>query len=61
MRATRACGRCRACIAGLEQFCKRGEMLGKRRDGGYAECIVVPAAAAWTWRWNSPACRPLTQ
>lgn len=40
------CGRCAQCVAGREQFCSRGEMIGKHRDGGYAECIVVPAINA---------------
>src|SRR5438477_442463 len=36
------CGQCRYCRRGLEQFCASGEMIGKHRDGGYAEFIVVP-------------------
>jgi 2-desacetyl-2-hydroxyethyl bacteriochlorophyllide A dehydrogenase len=36
------CGQCRFCQAGTEQFCPTGEMIGKHRDGGYAEFIVVP-------------------
>jgi 2-desacetyl-2-hydroxyethyl bacteriochlorophyllide A dehydrogenase len=35
------CGRCRFCQAGIEQFCPAGEMIGKHRDGGFAEFIVV--------------------
>lgn len=38
-----SCGECDACRHGGEQFCIRGEMLGKERDGGYAERIVIPA------------------
>lgn len=37
------CGHCRYCDAGREQFCVRGAMIGKHRDGGYAETIVAPA------------------
>ena len=37
------CGQCRSCIAGREQFCSHGAMIGKHRDGGFAELIVVPA------------------
>lgn len=37
------CGNCRYCIAGSEQFCSSGGMIGKSVDGGYAEFIVVPA------------------
>ncbi len=38
-----SCGECDACVRGGEQFCVRGEMLGKERDGGFAERIAVPA------------------
>jgi propanol-preferring alcohol dehydrogenase len=36
------CGECAFCRAGNEQFCPSAEMIGKHRDGGYAEFIVVP-------------------
>lgn len=41
------CGECAFCVAGNEQFCSRGEMIGKHRDGGYAEFIVVPARSVF--------------
>jgi D-arabinose 1-dehydrogenase-like Zn-dependent alcohol dehydrogenase len=41
------CGRCDFCKRGLEQFCRSGEMIGKHRDGGYAEFIKVPGANAF--------------
>ena len=37
------CGTCEFCVRGLEQFCRSGQMIGKHRDGGYAEFINVPA------------------
>jgi propanol-preferring alcohol dehydrogenase len=37
------CGECHYCSRGTEQFCVKGEMIGKHRDGGYAEFIAVPA------------------
>ena len=37
------CGECEYCSRGSEQFCHRGAMLGKHRDGGYAEYVAVPA------------------
>ena len=37
------CGECHYCRLGHEQFCVHGQMIGKHRDGGYAEYIVVPA------------------
>jgi propanol-preferring alcohol dehydrogenase len=36
------CGRCIFCKTGTEQFCPTAQMIGKHRDGGYAEFIVVP-------------------
>jgi D-arabinose 1-dehydrogenase-like Zn-dependent alcohol dehydrogenase len=42
----RTCGECPSCRRAGEQFCERGEMIGKHCDGGYAESIVVPAANA---------------
>ncbi|MDP9004151.1 MAG: zinc-binding dehydrogenase [Verrucomicrobiota bacterium] len=36
------CGECVFCENGTEQFCPTAQMIGKHRDGGYAEFIVVP-------------------
>lgn len=41
-----SCGTCERCTRYGEQFCAQGAMLGKERDGGYAERIVVPASNA---------------
>lgn len=41
-----SCGTCARCKRHGEQFCATGEMLGKERDGGYAQRIVVPAINA---------------
>jgi len=41
------CGSCEFCTRGLEQFCCTGEMIGKHRDGGYAEFIKVPGRNAF--------------
>jgi len=40
------CGDCYYCSRGSEQFCPEGAMIGKHRDGGYAEYIAVPARSA---------------
>ncbi len=40
------CGSCRMCRRAGEQFCESGRMIGKERDGGYAETIVVPSQNA---------------
>jgi propanol-preferring alcohol dehydrogenase len=41
------CGFCEFCQKGNEQFCTSGKMIGKYRDGGYAEYITVPARSAF--------------
>ena len=41
------CGDCLYCSLGSEQFCTSGQMLGKNRDGGYAEYISLPARNAF--------------
>ena len=41
------CGTCGFCLRGLEQFCPSGQMIGKHRDGGYAEFIKVPGRSAF--------------
>src|SRR5437868_468476 len=42
------CGTCEFCVREQEQFCGSGQMIGKHRDGGYAEFIKVPARNAFT-------------
>lgn len=42
------CGDCAYCHRGSEQFCTSGQMIGKHRDGGYAEFLVVPARSAFS-------------
>ena len=41
------CQCCDFCKRGLEQFCRSGQMIGKDRDGGYAEFIKVPGRNAF--------------
>jgi propanol-preferring alcohol dehydrogenase len=41
-----ACTACRRCATGYDQFCPHGQMLGKGRDGGYAEQILIPSRNA---------------
>lgn len=40
------CGSCGMCLTGREQWCPSAEMIGKDRDGGYAEYISVPVRNA---------------
>lgn len=41
------CGQCSYCHRGTEQFCASGQMIGKYRDGGYAEFIRIPARSVF--------------
>jgi propanol-preferring alcohol dehydrogenase len=41
------CGICEFCLRGLEQFCGSAQMIGKHRDGGYAEFIKAPGRNAF--------------
>jgi len=40
------CGVCAYCQQGSEQFCGSAAMMGKHREGGYAEYVVMPARCA---------------
>jgi len=37
-----SCGHCEACLSGNDNFCREYDMIGYRRDGGYAELVAVP-------------------
>jgi NADPH:quinone reductase-like Zn-dependent oxidoreductase len=37
-----SCGRCEACLAGVDNECPHYDVLGYRSDGGYAELLRVP-------------------
>lgn len=39
-----ACGRCEYCSAGRSNLCLTGGGLGVRRNGGYAEKVLIPEA-----------------
>jgi propanol-preferring alcohol dehydrogenase len=41
------CGNCSWCAKGNEQFCETGTMIGKSREGGYAEFIAIPARSVF--------------
>lgn len=36
------CGQCHYCNRGIEQFCSSSRMIGKYRDGGWADFICMP-------------------
>jgi NADPH:quinone reductase-like Zn-dependent oxidoreductase len=37
-----SCGHCPACLAGHDNMCDDYDIIGYRRDGGYAEFVAVP-------------------
>jgi L-iditol 2-dehydrogenase len=37
------CGTCPACRSGAENLCRNMRIMGFHRDGGFAECVTVPA------------------
>jgi len=37
-----SCGRCAECLAGRDNMCADYDIIGYRRDGGYAEFVAVP-------------------
>ncbi len=39
-----SCGRCAACLAGRDNYCREYGILGESRDGTAAEAVVLPAA-----------------
>lgn len=39
-----SCGRCAACLSGEDFACRRYQVLGHGRAGGYAEFVAVPLA-----------------
>jgi D-arabinose 1-dehydrogenase-like Zn-dependent alcohol dehydrogenase len=41
------CGTCEWCVGGDEQFCRAAQMIGKHRDGGYAEYIAMPTRSVF--------------
>ena len=37
-----SCGHCDACLSGQDNLCREYDIIGYRRDGGYAEFVAVP-------------------
>jgi threonine dehydrogenase-like Zn-dependent dehydrogenase len=38
-----ACGECDLCVRGLPNICRRREIIGIQRPGGFAEAVAVPS------------------
>ena len=39
-----SCGHCEACLSGQDNLCREYDILGYRRNGGYAELVAVSGA-----------------
>lgn len=60
---TLSCGECAACRAGDDNLCRDHDVLGRRRNGGYAEKVAVPAVNCLPYpdnlAWEQAAAMPL--
>lgn len=60
---TLSCGECEACRAGDDNLCRHYDVLGRRRNGGYAELVRVPARNCLPYPerlpWEQAAAAPL--
>jgi NADPH:quinone reductase-like Zn-dependent oxidoreductase len=60
---TLSCGVCPACHAGDDHLCRDYDVLGRRRNGGYAERVAVPAVNCLPYPenlgWEHAAAVPL--
>ena len=60
---TLSCGACERCLAGDDHLCRYHDVLGRRRNGGYAEKVAVPAANCLPFPdnldWPEAAAMPL--
>ena len=60
---TLSCGHCPACANGDDNLCRAYDVLGRRRNGGYAEFVCVPAANCLPFpenlSWEQAAAVPL--
>src|SRR6266446_7732990 len=58
-----SCGHCNQCLAGRDNMCDEYDMIGYRRDGGYAELLAVPGTNVIpkpkTLSWPEAAALPL--
>ena len=60
---TLSCGVCPQCLAGDDNLCRDYDVLGRRRNGGYAEKVTVPAVNCLPFpgnlTWEEAAAVPL--
>ena len=60
---TLSCGTCPACFAGDDNLCRSYDVIGRGRNGGYAEKVAVPAVNCLPYpenlTWKEAAAVPL--
>ncbi len=60
---TLSCGVCSACANGDDNLCRSYDVIGRRRNGGYAELVAVPAVNCLPYpenlSWEQAAAVPL--
>ena len=60
---TLSCGHCAACANGDDNLCRSYDVVGRKRNGGYAEFVSVPAANCLPYpenlAWEQAAAVPL--
>ncbi|HEY6805896.1 MAG TPA: zinc-binding dehydrogenase [Pyrinomonadaceae bacterium] len=58
-----SCGHCEACLSGKDNLCREYDIIGYRRDGGYAELVAVPGVNVFpkpsNISWAEAAALPL--
>jgi NADPH:quinone reductase-like Zn-dependent oxidoreductase len=58
-----SCGHCKECLRGQDNLCRVYDMIGYRRDGGYAELVAVPGVNVFpkpkNLSWEEAAAVPL--
>lgn len=60
---TLSCGTCPSCMHGDDNLCRQYDVLGRGRNGGYAQLVVVPAVNCLPYperlSWEQAAATPL--
>ena|SRR6476646_1889186 len=58
-----SCGHCDACLSGRDNLCREYDIIGYRRDGGYAQFVAVPGVNVFpkpsNLNWEEAAALPL--
>src|SRR5436309_1886130 len=60
---TLSCGVCESCLAGDDNLCRHYDLIGRKRNGGYAERVAVPGANCFPYpenlAWEQAAAIPV--